>query len=756
MIASGGSGTRSGYDPIRDIMAPFLFRQRVKPVNVKQFILSSYAPSLALENLQTGIDNVRNDVFLSERFAAVARAHIEKLIVRYGGVEGLVAEKVLTRVGVNPPPKSAEGPDFKGVLRDLQLGALRRAKSESNVSIDLLCRLAVLKFLRSELVAQFSAVLEKCRAKLKRYEGPRQAEAPSTVELRERVAQFQLGKRSILRKAGEELLQTLYAVEKEHLANTRRSLFGESDDAGYELLQNVLLLTEDGRDDHIAAEHYVMFGNFERDPDRFHPVLQLAREFMRSAGFASSGTGAESEIDALLMAPENVSEMFGGNNGGPTSEKSKSQQVLLKTWEDTLDDEGVLVQAIAAYETPALLAKYSPPIHPQELKQALIWREERKRVEQALDERGKHSAAEDLHAAIKRVAGCRGVERARVAARFLQDVIRYHRDLQRFQAVMAALDDIHLITSNKLRELSAINNSLYEFPLPDERRPAEAKVVHHVVLKADIRDSSTLTRTLFERGLNPASYFSLNFYEPVNKLLPKYGASKLFIEGDAVILAILEYAGEAQFGVARACGLAREIIEIVRGYNEKSKDAGLPTLELGIGICYQNSAPMYLVDGTQQIMISPALNESDRLSSCSRGARKVFKDVDSLFNVYCFQTIEDADAAGEPDEFLLRYNVGGINLNEAAFQKLRQEISLELHETPLRSVWDEGPVRLYTGMVPVNAGTFHNIVIREGLIPHVEPRHFQVKRWSTRRYYEVCTSDAIYEYAGTQARGAGA
>ena len=31
-------------------------------------------------------------------------------------------------------------------------------------------------------------------------------------------------------------------------------------------------------------------------------------------------------------------------------------------------------------------------------------------------------------------------------------------------------------------------------------------------------------RTLVSRGLNPASYFSLNFYEPINKLLPKYGA----------------------------------------------------------------------------------------------------------------------------------------------------------------------------------------------------------------------------------------
>ena len=39
--------------------------------------------------------------------------------------------------------------------------------------------------------------------------------------------------------------------------------------------------------------------------------------------------------------------------------------------------------------------------------------------------------------------------------------------------------------------------------------------------------------------MNPASYFSLNFYDPVNKLLAKYGARKVFVEGDAIIVALL-------------------------------------------------------------------------------------------------------------------------------------------------------------------------------------------------------------------------
>ena len=92
--------------------------------------------------------------------------------------------------------------------------------------------------------------------------------------------------------------------------------------------------------------------------------------------------------------------------------------------------------------------------------------------------------------------------------------------------------------------------------------------LRHVIIKADIRDSSRLTRSLMDSGMNPASYFSLNFYDPVNKLLPKYGASKVFIEGDAVILALHENEGGPGLAVSRACVLAREMVEIVRGYNE--------------------------------------------------------------------------------------------------------------------------------------------------------------------------------------------
>jgi hypothetical protein len=307
------------------------------------------------------------------------------------------------------------------------------------------------------------------------------------------------------------------------------------------------------------------------------------------------------------------------------------------------------------------------------------------------------------------------------------------------------MDAVNVILSEKLKELSQINNTLYEFLLPEEQKTGEEKVVRHVILKADIRDSTTLTRTLYERGLNPASYFSLNFYEPVNKLLPKYGASTVFIEGDAVILALFEKEGEPGYGVGRTCILAKEMIGIVRAYNEQSQKQGLPALELGIGISFQDSAPMYLMYGPQRIMISKALNESDRLSSCSKAARKFVGDKKTPFSVFSFQTVDDRDTTGNPDEFLVRYNIGGVLISPAAFQKLSQEISLKEYRANLPTIWPGETVRLFSGVVSVDSGVFHKIIVREGAIPHVDAETAALKDWTARKYYEVCVSQEIYD-----------
>jgi class 3 adenylate cyclase len=706
--------------------------------------LTSYIPSLSLQGLQVGVDNLRHDVYLSPRFVEQARQHISRLLIRHGDLEGPLGaaapmktrnQFIQSKLSTKP---QAEPADLKTSLTELHVAALNSAKSEENPVLDLLARAAIIKFLRLELNSQFAQVLERCRMTLKGYEGFRHQKA---LEYRERVAAFQVAKKTILRRTGEELFRTLREVEKETLARTRRSFFGGSADEQYKLFLNTLIFSEDGSDAHLNAEYYVMLGNFECDPDRFVNVRKIACEFLQSLDL-ERGEDEQRRLDGWLNVPDNAQELVGGGIPDESTPEGRSQKMRLAEWLSLLERDRLLDHVIASYEVVPLLAEYSSRINAQQLKHALFSREERARVEKLMAEHGKMSPA-SLHAAIDRVAGYRGSERTKIAGRFLRDFMRYHRDRRQLEALNGALDSVNL-ASDKIRQLSGMNGTLYEFLLPEEQKSGEEKVVRHVIIKADVRDSSRLTRSLLERELNPASYFSLNFYDPVNKLLAKYGATKVFLEGDAIILALLEREGEPGLTVCRAAVLAREIVEIVRGYNQLLQRSGLPSLELGIGISYQDSPPMYLMDGEQRIMISDALNESDRLSSCSRRLRKTMPESQSPFHVYAFQTAGEAEMEDSPEDFILKYNVNGIRISEAAFQKLQQEISLEPCKLDFPELKAQGEYRLWSGLVPIGNDIFRKIVVRGSRLPQVDPRTFSRQHWTEHWYYEVASDPAIY------------
>src|SRR6266568_9321474 len=699
--------------------------------------LSTYFPALSLEGLQLGIDNVRHDVWLSPAFSKAAGAHIGKLIAKYGNVESVMAADAGGSAGARRnmfskfvPALAKKSTDLKPLLLELHKAALNRAKAEGNLAIDLLARAAVLKFLRAELNTQFASALERCRATLKGYEGVRQQKA---LEYRETVASFQIAKKNILRQAGQELYRILREIEKETLATMRRSLFGDQQTADYQVFLNQLIFLEEGRDSYLAAEHYVLIGGFENDPDSFGNIRAVAGEFLQAVTPEVENATAP-VLDGWLSSPENAHELVG--TGDPNERVYKSR---LQLWCELLQRDKLSDFVVAAYEVVPLLPDFTPMLDPQQLKYALVGRKERDRVGKLLEEHGK-LPLDKLASAAERVAQSGGAQRAKFAARFLRDFLRYHRDLRRLETLNGAIEKVNLISSEKLRDLSRLNGTLYSFLLADEAKSGahENPTMRHVVLKADIRDSSRLTRSLLERGMNPASYFSLNFYDPVNKLLCKYGATKVFVEGDAIILAILERQGDASLSVSRACVLAREMIEIVGGYNHLLQRAALPALELGIGLSYQDSAPMYLLDSEHRIMISDALNESDRLSSCDKKMRKVMAGMGAPFNIYEFRAGETAEA--EP----MRYNVGGIRMSEAAFKRLQEEISLEQCALQFPRLWGSEDVCFYSGLVPVGSDIFRRIVVRSSKVPIIQTGDFSLTNWTEAPIYEVCSNSAVY------------
>ena len=800
------------------------------------------AADIVLTTLTPGVDNLRYDVSLSPRFLEQARRYLSDLI-RHTGQLGRFYGTDTKAV------RAPETSQFRKLLSDFMQAGLNQAHFEKNVELDILLRLAVIRFFTREIAAQFAAVVQECNDWIKRrgefFERSEGAQVKKAT-----LAEFQADRKNIFRQVGIQLYNALCELEDSVLSKARRALFGDSYAPVYDLLTNRLLFVEGGRDDLVLLENYVLLGNFARDADRYEVFEDVLRDFLRDSvligdhgdavrqawrqfdEMARRGIEAQAQAAQLIDEREAIDRKLAGEQGlferllgsqdpqvlrhsrtdvesrlaslqremeslGQSLDEAKlkaealaetyharlgefldhpdnarrlfdaasctpedatgsaAREWLLDQWTDRLEHRDLLIHVLSAYELRAICSQFCPPLHLQQLKKAIVLKEEQRRVEETL----KHFPTRQfplakLEEASRRIRRLSREELRAVALRFASDYMRLRHDLHCAAKVNALLEKISLVENDRTRELSHLNNSLYEFLLPDESRRSEERVISHVVIKADVRNSTQITHDLLERGLNPASHFSLNLYEPMKKLLDRYGAARVFIEGDAIILAIYETITTqmSQRAVAKASSLAREMVGISEAYNARPDNSSMPRLELGIGIAYQDSAPTMWMDGDFRIMISRALNLSDRLSSCSKMARRLVEKNQSPFRVFLLQTLIEGTAEEEAQELLIRYNVGGILLNEDGFIKLTQEISLTRVEATFPFPWGDEEVQLFYGEVPVGSG-LEKLVVRKGQVRHLLPEG-GFGGPSHISYYEVCANVRVIELAEALVRSA--
>ena len=805
--------------------------------------LEPYSAEIRLTNLSLGIDNIHYDVFLSPKFVEFTQKYLLDLIRQTVNVQ-LPNAKERGRERDRKPSGSPEHSAFRRLLTEVLQESVTRAKYQQSIETDILHQLALLKFITQESVNQFSSILVECkdwiRSRGELFEHSEQAHV-----WRSKIAELQAGRKGVIRQIGETLCRIWREVDEGTLSKTRRALFGDDFFETYQLLQNRCLFVENGSDDHLFLEHYVLLGNFMNDPDRFEifdnlllglirdcvptgdhtdelakarktherlleqarslrselarleeeqeeatrrsgPSDELFPSIFKRKGAAPADTPNEiadirrkyasieknleelgpqisaaklrcdflteefqSRLGDYLNQPVNARRLFDPRASAEEAGSSPETRTrLLEEWVHRLEEQDVLFHVLAGYELRKIAAEYCPPVHLQQLKKAMVNRDEAKRVERILEQfPARKISIRKLEEASRAIRRRGHDETCAVASQFAEDLMRLRRDRRNYQLVASWMERINLVRSERARELSRVNKSLYEFLHPDEGRPADDPIINHVVIKADVRGSTGITKDLLARGMNPASHFSMALHEPVKKMLERYGAAKVFIEGDAIILAIYETESTraTQRAVARACVLAREILAVTGAYNLRAQSSDLPPLELGVGVAFQDSAPSLWMDADSKIMISRALNLSDRLSSCAKMAKRLFKENPSPFNVYLLQSLMDDAAADEGEELLVRYNLNGIELNDEGFQKLSSEISLAPMGGNFPLPWGKERVQLYFGEVPLGE-SIEPIVIRKGFVRQILPGG-KIGAPGNRPYYEVCTDAKLLDLA---------
>ena len=553
------------------------------------------------------------------------------------------------------------------------------------------------------------------------------------------------------RKLHERLLEQarllraeLARIEEEHEEAAGRA--GESDRSFPSIFKRKAALAPDAHSEMETLRRKT--ASLERNLEELAPQIAAAKQRMeflneefqgRLGDYLNQPANARRLFDSSVVADESPA-------GSPAAAEIRAH--LLEEWIHRLEERDLLFHVLAGYELRNIAAEYCPPIHLQQLKKALVVREEAKRVAQILEKfpARKVSMKKFEHSA-RAIRRRSTQETLAIGLQFAEDLMRLRRDRRNYQQAAAWMERITLVHSESARELSRANKSLYEFLHPDEGRPADDPVINHVVIKADVRGSTGITKDLLERGMNPASHFSMALHEPVKRMLERFGAAKVFIEGDAIILAIYENESTraTQRAVARACVLAREILAVTQAYNVRAKAGDLPALELGVGVAFQDSAPSLWMDADSRIMISRALNLSDRLSSCSKMAKRLFQTNPAPFNVYLLQTLMDDATGDEGEELLVRYNLNGIELNEEGFHKLQSEISLTPVGGNFPLPWGKERVQLFFGEVPLGE-SLEPIVIRKGFVHQLLPGG-KIGDQGARAYYEVCTDAKLLELA---------
>ncbi|EGW55592.1 hypothetical protein [Candidatus Endoriftia persephone] len=747
-------------------------------------------PAVRFDRLQIGIDNKHIDVALSPKVLSSATELVRRMVHEDLAANGW------GEVGVEPTAKDFDA--FREIYSGLMEVAVERVHDRvSAPEVIQLLHLILLKM----LLEMPGRALENFRNQLQLdAEGFATQLSGRNLELHERLVALAKLEPGVRYRTLRRIFKVVQRLESTNLRKLRKSVLGVSWDIPKLVLFNPLLhlsgfscesqfmnhypllCIDEDEENYFALTNRILcelFGDYlpgwamsvavpARRPDG-NSKLQIY-DRSQDGAFNSFLDGQRLLERALqkeeytgpsvswLDAPDNITMLIHPVRSGWFLSDKPSDEETIVPWLDPHWPEfqqrigtelfqrfmkaGITRRAIAAYRTPRVYHQLEGRVPVREVYNYLAGTIPRRRLMRRIAATSPNlDAGETIKTLdmvsnhIRRMSTLRQQE---YVIRYLRDFLSFRRDLKLAYFANQLMSQIRLLTVPEEIKLSRDNGSLYEFPLRAEVEPEGQKIRSHVILKADVRGSTEITRQLLANRLNPATHFSMNFFGPITKLLGDFGAQKVFVEGDALILTIFDYDGASlqSLAVANACGLARKILSVMDTQNTQNRVHGLPELELGLGMAFSNDAPAYLYDERRKIMISPAINQADRLSSCSAELRRSVHWKHHKEHRVEVLTEQSEDAKPK----LLRYNVNGIELDSPAFLKLKSELAL--HRVRIRDKAGN-PHYYHVGRYLDRLGATHWLVVREAPVMVWEGDVTGDLDPEGRQFYEVITNPKV-------------
>ena len=743
--------------------------------------LKPYWHGFSLDRLKLGVDNLRYDIHLSPGFIKATRRIALQLIGRVSGVADLPDYEN----GFNWYRGEKE---FKGLCRDILTDAVKRAKLDNEFQVLFLAQAAIAVTFKEAVNDRYKACLQHVNNQIWRQEMAYNQD--QVKHLQEALQILTRNRDTTTRNANARLFRYLTDVLQDSLNELYTLHFGPEAVLPEDFFTNPLLHAEPLTNESFLMAEYVLLGSRREDVNQYEAFLDALNDFLagrdgqpemaspEAPGDGTSRATRESDSQESRTEQRNIAytawikqeinmdalfnyyrteQMLRRDKRRATDKKrirklkqvTRLQKRLLTALMKEFNARELTHIVVATEEMKAFCDNYCPPLTPHEVLQYIVDRKSRKPIRAKL-KRIKKNYGEDyslqpIRNCLSRIRWLPRQQKMEILLDFVKTFARYHRDLCNYNIISHAISYINFVNDDTFLKLSRANNSLYEFLLPNEQKPDEMPIISHTVLKADVRGSTGIVNEMKSQGMNPATNFSLNFFDPITSILSRFGAFKVFIEGDAIILSLFEHENQPQnwYSVARACGLAMNTLLIVQRYNRKNVASRLPLLEIGIGISYSANAPTFFFDEDNRIMISPAINQADRLSGCFKPLREQATLKQSPFNVFVYE-IAAADQKAAAGQYI-RYNVNGIELSDDAFEKLHKEIQMEQIDLKAPGAESE-PHQLFVGKYPTVSGTSHHLVIRQAPLPIISLSELKVTGSTGRYYYEVCTNPTLLRY----------
>ncbi|MBI5895200.1 MAG: hypothetical protein HZB24_04030, partial [Desulfobacterales bacterium] len=530
-----------------------------------EFPLKDYTVSFSLERLMPGVDNIRSDVLISPIFTSATRKLVAQLVARHAGVE---------KRGTDSPPLSLikEVGSYKQLYKEVMVDAVNKAKARHEPQIEYLAQAAVIKMLLEEIRLQYDHLVGSMKKTVRTSDLTVHNDWTEAPKLKDKLQLVMQDRETILQRVGLEICGYWVEVERKEIRVMREAIFGNRSTYFEDLIATPLLHVQNPENEiFMLGEFDIAFGRLVEDPDKYGNLLFFIRHLIHQVDLQNSSehrTSLDKRLPASEISAAELSESYQkayaqkidgwlrylGNMDvllnwqrthaeWQTAKKQKAdpaeidrlkqmalkQKTVLNFFYTQFRQKGVIERIAASYEMQPEYLEYCPPLVPQQIMQYLVMPKARKaiktRLKRLTNVYGREFSLSPLNRKIKAMEQMTAAKSKAYLVRFLNGFARYHRDLSNSAVIREAMERVHIAVEEKTVTLSRENNTLYEFLLGHEQETSKKPIINHVVIKADVRGSTDITHHMNYRGLNPASYFSRNFFDPISEILSEYDAA---------------------------------------------------------------------------------------------------------------------------------------------------------------------------------------------------------------------------------------